>query len=568
MLHYLESQTPNNSLALWERVGVRVGVSRLQPALALCLALGSAPLQAQTTAPAQTAVTTAPGAAPAAAACPAQPAYPLPASEPALQALLAQINAMVSVCLQNAPFHAWRGAVLLALHQPAAASEALERALLLEPEQPGALLDYADALLVLGDSASARGLLLQLVPRSDLPGGLRPLLARALAATDPNRDPARQPGDPTAWRTRWLLTSALGHDNNLNNAPLASVLTLTFPQGALTLPLLASAQPQSGAAALNSVQWQGLKPVGSQLWLLQTELRSRHTAPAASRYQQAELAASWLQAPEAARQWIVRSGFSRVDFGGQRLLQSARLSALHQWQGFWGQSSNGLLGSDTNFAAVRSTAPGGRAEGSANLGSDPNNLLSGLLAACRPSAGAEAEERRYPMSPELNGRYTGLLAAVNCASADAPGSQALFSQQFASLQLRLGQDQPTNQFASLQLRLGQDLPDSASRPGGSYQRAEIRATWEGRYRAFKANTDYSYSQQRDASGYSPLLSDNLARRASRHSLRAELAHPLPPGWLAGTDGFVSVELSRQRSNLAVFESRQTAIYAGLRWSLQ
>ncbi len=33
-----------------------------------------------------------------------------------------------------------------------------------------------------------------------------------------------------------------------------------------------------------------------------------------------------------------------------------------------------LLGSDTNFAAVRSTAPGGRAEGSANLGSDPKNL--------------------------------------------------------------------------------------------------------------------------------------------------------------------------------------------------
>jgi hemoglobin len=32
-----------------------------------------------------------------------------------------------------------------------------------------------------------------------------------------------------------------------------------------------------------------------------------------------------------------------------------------------------LLGSDTNFAAVRSTAPSGRAAGSANLGSDPKN---------------------------------------------------------------------------------------------------------------------------------------------------------------------------------------------------
>ncbi len=34
-----------------------------------------------------------------------------------------------------------------------------------------------------------------------------------------------------------------------------------------------------------------------------------------------------------------------------------------------------FLGSDTNFAAVRSTAPGGRATGSANLVSDPNNTI-------------------------------------------------------------------------------------------------------------------------------------------------------------------------------------------------
>ncbi len=40
-----------------------------------------------------------------------------------------------------------------------------------------------------------------------------------------------------------------------------------------------------------------------------------------------------------------------------------------------------LLGSDTNFAAVRSTAPGGRAEGSANLGSDPKNSIIGALVA-------------------------------------------------------------------------------------------------------------------------------------------------------------------------------------------
>ena len=50
--------------------------------------------------------------------------------------------------------------------------------------------------------------------------------------------------------------------------------------------------------------------------------------------------------------------------------------AIHAVQGQWVALplvNSGLLGSDTNFAAVRSTAPGGRAVGSANLGSDPKN---------------------------------------------------------------------------------------------------------------------------------------------------------------------------------------------------
>ncbi len=50
------------------------------------------------------------------------------------------------------------------------------------------------------------------------------------------------------------------------------------------------------------------------------------------------------------------------------------VAAFHnvQWE-LVKQTDGGLLGSDTNFAAVQSTAPGGRAEGLANLGSDPNN---------------------------------------------------------------------------------------------------------------------------------------------------------------------------------------------------
>ena len=449
------------------------------------------------------------------AACPASPVYPLPVGTPALQDLLAQLNAQAPLCLQNAPFYAWRGALLLALRQPAAAAEALERALLLDPNLPGAQLDYVDALLGVGDTASARGLLAQVAQRTDLPASLRPLLERELAATNPN-----------AWRTRWVFSTAQGTDSNLNNAPAASELTLTFPQGPLTLSLLVSSRPQKGSANLSSVQWQGAKPVGSQLWLLQAELRNRHTADRATGYQQADLTASWLQAPDAPRQWVVRAGLTRVDFGGQPLLQGVRVSALHQWQPMTMPALTGTTG-----------------QGAA---------LTGSAAPCRPSAGAEAEARRYPSSPELNGRYTGLLAAVNCSMTDVPGSAALFTQQLLGLQLRLGSDQP----------------DGASRPGGSNRRAEIRATWEARLGAFKTSTDYSFTRQIDATGYSPLLADNLARRISRHSLRVELARALPEGWLRNAEGFVSLEVNRQSSNLAAFDSRQKALYTGLRWSLE
>ena len=490
----------------------------LKPALrfagSVCLLSGllsSAAAQSQAVSPAQP-----PG-------CAADPVYPLPVSAPALQDLLVQLNAQTPLCLQNAAFYAWRGAVLLALRQPAAAAEALERALLLDPNLPGAQLDYADALLGVGDTASARGLLTEVAQRTDLPASLRPLLARELAATDPN-----------AWRARWVFSTAQGTDSNLNNAPSASELTLTFPQGPVTFSLLESSRPQRGSANLSAVQWLGIKPSGSQLWLLQAELRSRHTESNATRYQQADASASWLQAPDAPAQWIVRTGLTRVDFGGQALLQGARLSVLYQWQ--------------PKALPAMTSATGQGAD-----------VQAPITSACRPSAGAEAEARRYPASPELNGRYTGLLVAVNCSLADVPGSAALVN---SPLNLLFSQQQ-----IGLQLRFGRDQPDSTARPGGSNRRLEVRATWEARLGAFKTSSDYSFTRQTDATGYSPLLADNLARSVRRHSLRAELARPLPNGWLVGAEGFVSLEVNRQTSNLAAFESRQKTLFTGLRWLL-
>lgn len=439
-----------------------------------------------------------------AASCAVTPQYPLPQDSAELQNLLLRLDQVASQCLLDAGFHAWRGAVLLSMGRPSAAVESLERALLIDPGLPGAQLDYAQALYAVGDKLASRELIQRLAERPDLPAQIQALLQQELKATD-----------PAAWRTRWVLTTALGYDNNLNNAPAASELTLTFPQGAVTLPLLESFRPYAGGSWLNMVQWQGLKPQGSQLWLLQAELRARHTSQPDTRYQQADMSASWLQAPEAPRQWIARVGASRIDFGGQHLFRGVRANAVHQWQTAW-------------------------------------HPLSANGGTCRPGVGAETESRRYPASPELNGQYGGLVLSASCQEARP------FSGSVAS----------AGPVMSLQLRWGREYPQSSNRPGGTYSKLELRAAWEARLGRYRINADYAYARQADATGYSPLLSDNLARVTGRHSARLEAAYPLPKSVAGEVDWFVSAEASRQHSNLAAFASRQNAFYTGLRWTLQ
>ncbi|MDB5892440.1 MAG: Tetratricopeptide repeat-containing protein [Polaromonas sp.] len=436
--------------------------------------------------------------------CPVQPVYPLPSATAELEALLARLDANAPFCLNSAPFHAWRGATLLSQGRPAPAIESLERALLINPDLPGAQFDYASALIGVGDTRSARELLLQLSNRQDLTPGLRQLLDKELAASNPD-----------ILRSRWLLTTAAGVDSNLNNAPSASELTLTFPQGSLTLPLLESSRPRRGLAALGIAQWQGLKPQGSQLWLFQADLRARHTGDAETRYQQADVAATWLQAQDAPRQWIARVGGTQVVFGGQQLLRTFRASLQHQWQ----------------------------ASGNAAFGRD---VWAGQ---CRPSAGLEFENRLYPSSRTLDGRYVGALAAVVCTmdATETPGGLA-------------------SQLVNLQARTGTDRASAADRPGANFTRSEVRAGWEGRYASYKLSSDYGFSRQTDAAGYSPLLADNLKRNIKRHTLRAELSRPFS-AW-PNADWFLSAEINVQHSNLEAFRSRQTGFYSGIRWSLQ
>jgi tetratricopeptide (TPR) repeat protein len=260
-------------------------------------------------------------------ACSLQAQYPLPSGRDELLALAERQREVAEQrgCLKDAYFHAWRGATLLALGQPAEAVEPLERALLENPDLPGAELDLAQALAQQGDRASARAILEAMRQRPDLPQPVAVSIDRELKIL--SRPPFFDVDVALAaagWHSRWQLSSLLGVDSNLNNAPASSDITLTFPEGNVTLPLDVSSQPRRGTAVLSAAQWQGLRPHGNSLWVLQAELRARDADEADVRYQQVDLAAAWLQDPAAPRQWVARVASSHLRYGGASLLHTDR----------------------------------------------------------------------------------------------------------------------------------------------------------------------------------------------------------------------------------------------------
>jgi hypothetical protein len=453
----------------------------------------------------------------AAQACSLQPRYPLPTNRQELEQLAQRQRAASSEqgCLKSAPFHAWWGATLLALGRPVEAVEPLERALLEDPDLPGAELDLAQALAEEGDTASARAFLSAMRRRPDLPLPIGNAIDRQL---DLLSLPAQIAGAITqGWQYRLQMSALGGADSNLNNAPATSEITLTFPQGNVTLPLAPSSQARGGGALMGAVQWQGLRVHGESLWVLQAELRARETSQSDTNYQQADLAATWLQAPSAPRQWVVRLAGTDLHYGGSNLIRASRGTLQYQW---------GAL----NDADGRGRWPE-------------------VLGGCRPAASLELEDRRYPTSSILNGLYEGGAFGWLCRRSNtAQAGEALTAN---------------SSFYSLQARVGTDHPLESGRPGGSFRRDEIRAQWEGPLLSKgRLGALWTSTRQSDREPYSPLLG-NVPRRTLRHGLQLEASWPLRPALSL----VANAEVARQTSNLAVFASRESSLYLGLRWEM-
>lgn len=169
-----------------------------------------------------------------------------------------------AACDPRADYHAWRGALLLTSGQTEAAALALEKALMLDPELPGAQIDYAQALAQLGQAQAARALVDDVVQRSDLPAALHAWLSRHWGGS----------GHP--WQLGGQLQLDLGRESNLNSATSAESLDLLLAGQVITLPLDDSERPRPGTATRLRLQTWGHYRQGEREWRVVGGLAVRH----------------------------------------------------------------------------------------------------------------------------------------------------------------------------------------------------------------------------------------------------------------------------------------------------
>ena len=257
-------------------------------------------------------------AAASAQSCPAlQPYYPThnPATPEEWAAKLPALEALLESCLNSFEYFALKGAAELNTTQVPQALESLERALLIDPNNGAAQIDYAEALFVSGQLFAAFEINTSLLQRQDLPTNLQPmLLARQRLWEKQTR------------QHQFIAEATVGYDDNLNGAPTRSDLTLTFGGTPVSFTLSPDNRPLAGAYTnvRLSGAWQS-QAAGYQHDLLAT-LRVRKTSEGDTDLAQGDWRYTF-SLPTRHNQWEFIVGTSHMLFGGSPLYSVGDLRA-------------------------------------------------------------------------------------------------------------------------------------------------------------------------------------------------------------------------------------------------
>ncbi len=210
-------------------------------------------------------------------------------------------------CLESAEYFALLGGTQLSAGRIAEALESLERALLLDPNNGAARVDYAQALYIAGQIFPAMELNESLLQRSDLPPNLQTMLL------------TRQDLWEGQTRSKGLFAElATGYDDNLNGAPSKSDFTLTLSGEPVAVELSQDFQPDSGSYLNLQLAgfYQKLSSDHSQD--VQFGLRSRQSGTSDNELLQFDWRYSYVL-PVRGKQWEFGVGSSHLLFGGNPL---------------------------------------------------------------------------------------------------------------------------------------------------------------------------------------------------------------------------------------------------------
>ncbi len=311
---------------------------------------------------------------------------PWPATASQRSAYLQTMEGLRASCIDSPGFLAVLGGLLLEDGDPEQALIWLERSLLLDPGNLGAQADHALALAALGEGRALEQLAKAWAVRTDIPPALRarlfpPQLTFARSAR------LGRTGLPV-WGLQREISLLGGYENNLDQSPRLTELTLTAPEGNVTLPV--SSQPRRGAALFTSAALQGAySPEPGTVWRTGLTASTRRTA--------SERPTDWTYV-----QWAA--------------------SGLHSWA-WW----------RTHLELGASWVGGPLNE--------PYRLMRAGLAtdvaarSCRLRLGVDAEQRRQLTTASFNALATGVQLGAQCPLLSvAGGAWSLF--------LRGAQDRP------------------------------------------------------------------------------------------------------------------------------
>ena len=222
-----------------------------------------------------------------------------------------ELNRFQQLCLDSGEYFALLGAAWLNGGLLPEAAEALERALLLEPDNGAAQIDYAEALYRQGQLFSAIELNEQVLERADLPANLRPAL-------ELRQEEWRGLTRDTSFRGDFLL----GYDRNLNGAPDPGQVTLTIAGENVLLALGEEFEAMSGPYTNLGLAANHRRLEPGHQHSYSAEIQSRVSNDRSTDLLQLDGRYNFLR-PRRTQSWQIDSGIRSLAFGGSALFTAA-----------------------------------------------------------------------------------------------------------------------------------------------------------------------------------------------------------------------------------------------------